>query len=362
MPYPADYGGIFDLFYKIAALHKQGIKIHLHCFEYGRGKQDELNKYCAEVFYYKRKFGLKGFSFRLPYIVSSRINDELPVNLLKDDYPVLLEGIHCTYYLHKNILLNKKVFVRLHNVEFQYYKQLSKSETSLIKKLYFLHESMLLKKYEKKIAAKATFIAVALPDQKIYEKMFNAKAIKYLPVFLPFTLINGKEGKGNYCLYHGNLSVAENEKAGIWLLKNIFNELEIPLVIAGKDPSKKLERIAHRNINTCLVANPAEQELAELIREAQINILPSFNSTGIKIKLLNAIFNGRHCLVNTSAIAGTGLKPLCTVSDDSRKFKENITELYNRSFTREEVILRSKTLLPLYDNEKNARHLIQWIY
>ncbi len=362
VPYPVDYGGIFDLYYKIVALHRQGIKIHLHCFEYGRGKPDELNKYCTEVFLYKRKFGLKGFSLHLPYIVSSRINDELPANLLKDDYPVLLEGIHTTYYLHKNRLLNKKVFVRLHNVEFEYYKQLAKSETSLLKKLYFLHESMQLKKYEKKIATKAIFIAVALPDKEIYEKVFHAKAIEYLPVFLPYTLINGKEGKGNYCLYHGNLSIAENEKAIIWVLENIFNKLSIPLVIAGKNPSKKLERLADRNTNTCVVANPTEQELTELISEAQINILPSFNSTGIKIKLLNAIFNGRHCLVNTAAIKGTGLKAVCTVSDDSRNFKENIIELYNRSFTKEEVILRRKMLLPKYDNEKNAWQLIQWIY
>ncbi len=362
VPYPVDYGGIFDLFYKIVALHQQGIKIHLHCFEYGRGKQDELNKYCTEVFYYRRKTGLKGFSLRLPYIVSSRINDELHANLLKDDYHVLLEGIHCTYYLHKNKLVNKKVFVRLHNVEFEYYKQLAKSETSLIKKLFFLHESMLLKKYEKKIAGKATFIAVALPDKKIYEKVFNVKPVKYLPVFLPYTFINSKEGNGNYCLYHGNLSVAENEKAVIWLLKNIFNELLIPLVIAGKNPSKKLEQLAHLNTNTCLVANPVEQEIEELIREAQINILPSFNSTGIKIKLLNAIFNGRHCLVNTAAIAGTGLKPVCTVSDDNQNFKELTIELYHRPFTKEDVILRRRMLLPQYDNEKNASQLIQWIY
>ena len=65
IPYPADYGGVFDLFYKITALHKHGIKIHLHCFEYGRGKQDELNKYCEEVNYYKRKAGLKGFSVKV---------------------------------------------------------------------------------------------------------------------------------------------------------------------------------------------------------------------------------------------------------------------------------------------------------
>ena len=39
VPYPVDYGGVFDLFYKIKALSEAGVKIHLHCFEYGRGQQ-----------------------------------------------------------------------------------------------------------------------------------------------------------------------------------------------------------------------------------------------------------------------------------------------------------------------------------
>ena len=45
VPWPADYGGVVDLFYKLKALHAEGIKIKLHCFLYGsRNKQDELNK------------------------------------------------------------------------------------------------------------------------------------------------------------------------------------------------------------------------------------------------------------------------------------------------------------------------------
>ncbi len=102
--------------------------------------------------------------------------------------------------------------------------------------------------------------------------------------------------------------------------------------------------------------------MKELITEAQINILPSFNITGIKLKLLNAIFNGRHCLVNTASIAGTTLEPLCIVSNNTESFKKNIIELYNRSFTKEAVVLRYNTLLPHFDTEKNARQLIQLIY
>ena len=68
VPWPADYGGVVDLFYKIKALHEEGIKIKLHCFDYGRGKQNELNKYCEEVNYYERARGWKGsFTFDALY-------------------------------------------------------------------------------------------------------------------------------------------------------------------------------------------------------------------------------------------------------------------------------------------------------
>ncbi|MBL0146694.1 MAG: hypothetical protein IPP48_14110 [Chitinophagaceae bacterium] len=103
-PWPVNYGGVVHLFYKLQALYKQGIKIHLHCFSKDAVAQPELNKYCVEVTYYKRNTGLKGFSLAIPYIVNSRKAKTLLQNLNNDNYPILLEGIHCTYHLFKNIL------------------------------------------------------------------------------------------------------------------------------------------------------------------------------------------------------------------------------------------------------------------
>ena len=57
VPWPADFGGVLDLFYKLKNLHEEGVKIILHCFLYNRKEQDELNKYCEKVYYYKRKKG-----------------------------------------------------------------------------------------------------------------------------------------------------------------------------------------------------------------------------------------------------------------------------------------------------------------
>lgn len=361
VPWPADYGGVVDLFYKLKALHRLGIKIHLHCFSQNRTPQQELNKYCETVQYYPRKKNSSSLSFRLPLIVKSRKSDELIANLKKDNYPVLLEGTHCTYYLHTGELTNRKVIVRLHNTEFEYYKQLAKNEHNLFKKLYFINESRLLFNYEKSIANKAGFIAVSEHDVKLYRQLFNAKDIYYLPVFIPHTLATGKEGKGCYCLYHGNLSISENETAVEWLLQHVFNDLEIPFVIAGKNPSKKLQELAHRHKHTCIVANPGEKEMQDMICKAQIHVLPSFNNTGVKLKLLNALFNGRHCLVNPAGADGSGLEKVCHIATDAASFKKAITTLYQQPFTEHEKEQRQGLLQTLYNNEENSKKLLEYL-
>ncbi len=362
VPWPVDFGGVVDLFYKIKSLHQLGIKIHLHCFVNERPEQPILNRYCETVNYYQRKTGRASFSLTIPYIVSSRRDQQLIKNLQKDDYPVFLEGVHCTYFLYKGLLKNRKVFVRLHNVEYRYYRQLAGIETNFLKKGYFLAESFLLKRYEKAIARKAVFWPVSEEDTALYRKEFHADRIDYLPVFLPWNELKTVTGSGSFCLYHGNLEINENEKAAVWLLSHVFNTLNIPFVVAGKNPSSSLQELAHKHPHTCIVVNPSEHEMQDMIRKAQINILPSFNITGVKLKLLNALYNGRHCLINSAAAAGSGLEDLCVIAHDENSFREEIQRLYHEPFSEKDMQHRSAALLNRYNNEKNARQLIAWIY
>ncbi len=362
VPWPANYGGVIDLFYKIKGLHAQGVNIHLHCFSTDMQPQDELKKYCASVKYYQRKNNIGSFSFSIPYIVNSRADAALIAELQKDNHPVLLEGIHCTHFLNNDKLINRKIIVRLHNVEFEYYKQLARQEKNLFKRFYYNYESRLLKKYEKAIANKASFITVSKADVDRYKKEFNAISIQYMPVYLPYTMAEGKEGKGCFCLYHGNLAINENEEAAIWLLKNVFNDNDTPLVIAGKNPSAKLQKLAHVHTNTCLVANPSEKEMQDMIFKAHVHILPSLNNTGIKLKLLNAVFNGRHCLVNKAAVAGSGLENYCHIAETAEDFKARIKDLYEQPFTEQEIQQRQVLLQTLYNNEVNAKELIKLLW
>jgi glycosyltransferase involved in cell wall biosynthesis len=362
VPYPVDYGGVFDLFYKIKSLNEAGIKIHLHCFEYGRGQQEALNQYCEEVHYYSRLMGLTGFSNSLPYIVKSRSNETLLANLQKDNFPVLMEGIHCTYFLHTGQLPKERCFVRLHNVEYEYYHQLWETSTSGLKRIYFKRESKLLKQYEASLAGKATFWTVTEKDLEVFNKELGYESVDYLPLFLPDYFPEWSGEHGNFCLYHGNLSVPENEFAAIWLLQEIFSELEIPFVLAGKQPSNNLEKLAHQHPHTCIVANPDQREMEELIKKAQVNILPSFNSTGIKLKLINALNYGRHCLVNEAGVEGSGLNSTCEIANSKAEMKAAIQRLYNQPFNYFKYEERQELLKATFNNQRNARQMISWIF
>ncbi|OJY90906.1 MAG: mannosyltransferase [Sphingobacteriales bacterium 40-81] len=362
VPYPPDYGGVYDLFYKIKCLKEEGIFIHLHCFEYGRGEQTILNQYCESVHYYKRKKGIAAFSLELPYIVSSRNDKALKQNLEKDNYPVLLEGIHCTYLLYRNGLQNRKVILRAHNIEFEYYRQLAQKERSFFKQAYYVNETRLLREYEPKVAKKADLtLTVSANDAKIYKTLFGVTNAQYLPVFIPWNEVTAAAGTGAYCLYHGNLSVNENQAAALWLIEKVFSSLNIPLIIAGKNPSSSIIAAADKYDHITIIANPPASQMEELIKNAQANVLPSFSNTGIKLKLLHALFCGRHCIVNNMMVAGTGLEDICLVAENENELIGNIKTFFTQPFTNEDISKRTYLLQQLYNNRQNVKHLMNMV-
>lgn len=364
VPYPVDYGGVFDLFYKLPSLQAEGVNIHLHCFDYGRGVQEELNKYCVSVNYYERYVGHKGVSSNLPFIVSSRKSEMLFSNLLNDDYPIFMEGVHCTYLLNDARFEKRRKFVRIHNVEYEYYHDLFSSTKSFLKKLYYWRESKLLRRYEQSIVTKATaFWGVTHKDVATYRSKLGCTTIDYLSPYLPPEwVVNAPTGIGHYCLYQADLSVSVNEQAAIWLLEKVFSKIKIPFVIAGKNPSKKLEDLAHSHLHTCLVANPNNLEMQDMIAKAHINILPSYHNSGIKLKLLNALYNGRHCLVNDATVIGSGLEQLCKIANNASEFTTIIQQLNELPITVQEINSRKQILKEMFNNEFNAKQQVKWIW
>ncbi len=358
VPYPANYGGVIDVFYRVKALSEAGIKVHLHCFEYGRGAQEILNR-CHEVKYYKRDTSFGKQLSLTPFIVNSRRSEALVRDLLKDDYPILCEGLHTTAVLLDKRLKDRKIYVRAHNVEHDYYNGLGDTERCGWKRLFYHVEAWKLRRYEPVLKKAAGIFAISQKDSDYFAQHY--KNVVLVPGFSATDSVCSETGRGEYVLYHGNLSVRENEEAAKWLIENVFCELDLHCIVSGLNPSDKLAKLAEKYSNVTLVANPDDAEMIDLLRQAQVNILVTNQPTGLKLKLLNALYNGRFCLVNADMVKGTSLESLCVVADEPEQMIAEIKRLMEEDFTEDDIDERDAQMRQLYDNEANARKIVEAI-
>ena len=359
VPYPANYGGVIDVFYRVKALSEAGVRVHLHCFEYGRGEQEVLKR-CHEVKYYKRDTSFAKQLSLTPFIVNSRRSEELVKDLLQDDYPILCEGLHTTAILSDKRLKNRKIYVRAHNVEHDYYHALGESEKWCWKKLFYYAEAWKLRRYEPILRKAAGIFAISQQDTDYFSKKYGKTTL--VPGFNSADSVCSETGRGEYVLYHGNLSVKENETAAKWLIENVFSELDLHCIVAGLNPSDKLIKLAENHSNVTLVANPDDAEMIDLLRQAQVNILVTNQPTGLKLKLLNALYNGRFCLVNEDMVRGTSLESLCVVADEPEQMIAEIKRLMEENFTEKDIEERDNQMRQLYDNEANAQKIVKTIF
>lgn len=359
IPYPANYGGVIDVFFKAKALAESGVKVHMHCFQYGREHYPIMKETFHEVEYYKRDISKKHLFKSIPYIVSSRMSDRLVKNLLKDNYPILMEGLHTSALLDEPRLKTRKRLVRAHNIEHEYYYNLGKAEKDIFKKYYFYNEAAKLKRYEKILEKADRILAISENDKVYFGKEFSR--VDHIPAFHPFTEVKCKLGRGGYVLYHGNLSVAENENAVNFLLDDVFKELDIPFKIAGLNPPLQLKNKVANEQNIELIANPDDGTLQELIENAHINISISAQKTGLKLKLLNNLYNGRFSLVNNKILSGSNLDELCVVANNHETIKRRIKILFRKEFTPELIEDRKLNLNKIYNNGNNVKMLIDLI-
>jgi hypothetical protein len=358
-PYPPNYGGVIDVFYKLKVLHKAGIKITLHAFEYGRKPSSELNRFCDKVYYYQRRNFVNPFIGNLPYIVSTRNTPELLENLAADNAPILFEGLHTCYFLTHPKLSKRIKLVRMHNIEHEYYEKLETVERSFFKKYFFSKESSRLKSFESTLSKAQYILAISPNDAANLKQRFNN--VHYLPAFHSNENITSKIGSGTYALYHGKLSVGENDEAARFLLTEVFSKILTPFYIAGDRPSILLKSLAEKYPHVTLLANINTQKINELIQNAHINVLPTFQNTGIKLKLINVLFQGRYVLANDLMMKNTGLEKACKKANTAQQMITQINRLMNKPFT-QAMLTEREQLLHQFNNDKNIEILLKLLH
>ena len=344
VPYPADYGGAIDIFYKLKELRNEGFQIILHTYIYGREESPVLAQLCHEVHYYKRSSGFGKQLSLLPYIVNTRTDKRLLDDLCRDDVPILFEGLHTCYLLDHPALRNRRKIVRMHNIEHKYYWQLAKQNPWSWKAIYYTIESLRLRWFEQKLKHASLICAITKADKQELGRRYSTTEVIHLPCFFDAEFPETPQKTEPFVLYHGNLSVEENRRTAKYILEKIAPKMpHVLFVIAGHNPDFK--RIPQ---NAKVIDNPTDEYLLQLISTAHIHLMLTFQPTGIKLKLLNALVKGNgHIIANHDMLYGHSLGRFCTRADSTKEIVSSIERLMKESMEPEELDLRKRIILKM---------------
>lgn len=359
IPYPPDYGGIMDVFYKISALKRQGVGVILHCFSYGRGRSRTLERECLRVHYYRRELNLFHLFRKDPFIVFSRRNDMLLKDLLTDSHPIIFEGLHTTHYLGHKALEGRITMVRTHNIEHVYYRNLAVNEKNPFRKIYYNTEARKLERYEPKLAGATWLLSISPGDTEYFSSKYGNAL--FVGPFHPADGSCSDNGRGDYILIHGDFSTAENDAAALFILKEVAPQWKFRTVIAGKRPSAELADAASALRHVKLVPNPSMSQMNELISNAQVCLLNATQPTGMKLKLINALNSGRHVIASPAIVSGTGLGELCHVAVRPIDWINLTDRLMKEDFTGDMRARRNILLKDVADNDVNAKKIVETI-
>jgi len=196
-----------------------------------------------------------------------------------------------------------------------------------------------------------------IPHFEQYRKTYHVP-----PFFNDSPKVSSNEEKvvdGDYVLFQGNLSVKENEYAAVEIARYIAPHCNHKVVVAGKNPSRYLKKMLKSRANIELIASPSIEVMDNLITHANVNLLMTFQQTGIKLKLLHALQSGKHIIINSKMDDSGIFGEMCHVIDENKAIASKIDELISKPFTSEMKAERDVKFNKYYNNKLNAEKILE---
>lgn len=331
-PFPPVYGGVIEVFFKIKPLFDLGIRIHFHCFvDVIPDENPALESITEKVYYYQNNKNPFYFFSKLPFSVISRNHKNLLQNIQNIDAPILFEGLKPTFLVYKKLLFSKRTILRLHNIEHDYFNGIASSEKNMFRKWLFKMEARKYKCYEAVISEFDQIITLSKFENNYINDQFGKAS--YIPVFHGNQKVKPLEGIGKYAIYHGDLRMSDNIRTVLMLIE-IFKEIpDFELIIASNSNQKFINKKIGNLKNVRYVPIQNFEHLEQLLMDAQINLVFSFQKSGTKLKLMNSLYNSRFCIINDNIMDDENVTQLCEFANTKAEIMNKIQLLKKRSFT-----------------------------
>ena len=352
-PYPAHFGGAFDVLERIKEIRSLGHDIDLICTckEFPDKKNiDFIKQFVNELIIVPRKNRIIDLFLKKPLQVVSRKTLK-HISLKKVyDYAVL-ESEYVGMILENETFKANRIILRVHNNESNYFYQLSESAQKYADKIYYYLEAVKLKSYSKIIKNKADRLWFISNKEVSNEPLFKEKSI-HLPTSINDIFVQQELSNKNV-LFIGALFMPNNLEAIVWYLKNVHVSLienrNYKLIIAGStgnfEPDFFLKIFKdYSNVEVRL----NQKDLSSCYAEATIFINPMLHGAGVKLKSINAIRNGLILISSEIGIEGTGFvkNEMYLKADSPADFSNAILKVFDMDIARkQEIVKRAQDFL-----------------
>lgn len=358
-PFPPVYGGAIDVFYRVQALHKLGVKTRLHCYTVPeRPPSPELESLCESVDYYPRTSGILPALARRPYVAATRNSASLLSNLADREGPVVFEGLHTCAICTAREIKHRPRYIRMHNVEWEYYRALADTANGSLRKLHFRRESAKLRRFEREILKSVDGVfAISHSDLDYFSS--RHENVNLIPAFHQYSGVEVQMGEGEYVLFQGDLTVDDNFNVIRDLAHRIADD-GIPVKVAGRINAQPSIVDAFKHENLTLYPDVSTDEMTELMLKAQVHVIDSNITSGFKLKLIAALHTARH-VVARRVLVSKDLRNVVNTYSDRAELGQIVRPLMQRPVGPEDISVRRKLIEPMFSNQKNALKVMEII-
>lgn len=360
LPYPSNSGARIYTWERLKALYSKKNEIYLFSFK----ERDEIVHYkelsqvCTKVKVYERKKLTEKIvkNIAMPFTMISRYSNSMYIdinNLIKSNKIDLIIVDMLQVFLNCPLDNSIPKVLTVHNIEHEAFKTIAQSSKNLLKKILYGIESKKLKSIEESIIKQNIIQGYAFISFEEMNRFIDKYGMDSRCTCIPqgYELSNLKEKKENTktIVFTGKMNYEPNVQAVTWFAEKILPHIksEIPkcmFCIVGKNPTKRvIDLMNDENV----IVTGIVKDVNVFLNKADLCVIPLKSGGGVKIKLLEALGNGKIVVSTSKGVEGTRFinKKHLLVEDDANEFAKKCIDVLKNPQSFESLTKNSTKLI-----------------
>jgi hypothetical protein len=141
-------------------------------------------------------------------------------------------------------------------------------------------------------------------------------------------------------------------------LIRVFQKIpDYSLIIASNNGASFVNSKKGLSQNISFVNIKNQTHLDELLQEAHINVMLSFQQSGTKLKLINSLFNSRFCIINSNIVDDEKVSAICEMAETESDFIMTVNRLRLQPYL--EFEKRKLVLETFFNDITNAKLILK---